>query len=315
MSSALEQRIPAGPDTRSAYHAYQWLPVLLGLAVMYVPTYIDLAHSHWNHEVHAHGPVVLVVVAWLIWRRRGVFLDAPAGRAGAAGGVALVLGLVLYVVGRSQGIALFEVGSHVPVFAGIALLFLGWRGLVRLWFPLLFLLFLVPLPGFMIEAVTGPLKNLVSQTAESLLYWAGYPIARSGVVLSIGQYQLLIADACSGLNSIYSLTALGLLYLYLTASANLARAAWLLASIVPIAFAANTLRVLILVLITFHFGDQAAQSFLHGFAGITLFVIALLLLLGLDALLRRLPALSTSGGRPMGRPEIQCKSKDVGREA
>jgi exosortase len=136
---------------------------------------------------------------------------------------------------------------------------------------------------------------MVSQMVESVLYGLGYPIARSGVMLSIGQYQLLVTDACSGLNSLYSLTALGLLYLYLTASGNIARTVCLLASIMPIALAANFMRVLILTLMTFHLGDEVAQSFLHGFAGMTLFAIALLLLLGLDVLLHRMPGLGRSG--------------------
>jgi len=292
MSSVPDQRIFPGWDAEGLR---RWLPVVLGLAVMYVPTYVDLAHGLWKSEAHAHGPIILAVGAWLVWRQRAALAGLAEKGAPLTGGMVLASGLLFYAVGRSQGIALFEVGSHVPVFAGTVLLLLGWRALARLWFPLVFLVFLVPLPGFVIEFITGPLKNIVSQAAESILYGMGYPIARTGVVLSIGQYQMLMADACSGLNSIYSLAALGFLYLHLTASRNLARAALLLASIVPIALAANVARVLILILITFHLGEQAGQSFLHGFAGMTLFGVALLLLLGLDTVLRRLPALSGSG--------------------
>jgi len=164
-----------------------------------------------------------------------------------------------------------------------------------LWFPFFFMLFMVPLPAEFVAAVTMPMKMAVSWATEPVLFAAGYPISRSGVILQIGQYQLLVADACSGLNSIYSLAALGLLYLHLAASGNVVRAALLLASIIPIALAANILRVLILILITFHLGDGAGQSFLHVFAGMTLFATALLLLLGFDALLRRLPALRGPG--------------------
>lgn len=292
MSSVLEQRILPGPDMAGVR---RWLPVMLGLAVMYVPTYVDLAHGLWQDEVHAHGPIILAVVAWLVWRQRAAFVGAPTRSSTLAGSAALALGLALYIIGRSQRVVLFEVGSHIPVFAGTVLLILGWRALARLWFPLVFLSFLVPLPGFVIESITGPLKNIVSQVVESVLYSLGYPIARTGVILSIGQYQLLVADACSGLNSIYSLAALGLLYLHLAASGNVARAAFLLASIIPIAVAANIVRVLTLVLITFHLGDEMGQSFLHGFAGMTLFATALLLLLGFDALLRRMPALRGAG--------------------
>ena len=293
MSPALEQPLP---PVRDMPGLRRWLPLLSGLAVMYVPTYIDLAYGLWRQDAYAHGPIVLVVAAWLAWRERDAL--AGEGSAALAGGVALGLGLALYVVGRSQSLALFEVGSHVPVFAGSVLLLGGWPALRRLWFALLFLVFLVPLPGFVILSMTGPLKSLVAQAVEFLLYALGYPIARSGVVLSIGQYQLLIADACSGLNSIFSLAALGLLYLYLSASGNLARSAVLLASIVPIALAANLLRVLALALITFHLGDAAGQSFFHGSAGLALFAGALLLLLGLDALLRQMPAFRRSGVRP-----------------
>ncbi len=292
MSLVLEQQVLPQGDVRGLR---RWLPVVLGLAVMYVPTYIDLARGLWRNEADAHGPIILAVVAWLVWRQRTTLACEAEKSAPLAGSAALALGLMLYAVGRSQGIAQFEVGSQIPVLAGSVLLLLGWRALARLWLPLAFLIFLVPLPGFVIVSMTGPLKSMVSQMVESVLYELGYPIARSGVMLSIGQYQLLVTDACSGLNSLYTLAALGLLYLYLTASGNIARTVCLLAGILPIAFAANFVRVLILTLITFHLGDGVAQSFLHGFAGMTLFAIALLLLLGLDALLHRIPALDRSG--------------------
>jgi len=285
MSSVPEQQIFPGWDVEGLR---RWLPVTLGLALMYVPTYVDLAHDLWRQETHTHGPIILALTAWLIWRHRAALVAKPAGGATLAGSVALGLGLVLYITGRSQSIALFEVGSHIPVLGGVVLLLLGWRALGRLWFPLFFLIFLVPLPGFVIVAMTGPLKNLIAQGVESMLYGLGYPIARSGVELSIGQYQLLIADACSGMNSIYSLAALSLLYLYLTGPRNHGRTALMLASIVPIALTANFIRVLILVLVTFHLGYDAGQSFFHGSAGMALFVTALLLLLGFDALLHRL---------------------------
>ncbi len=293
MSALLEQRLFAAREVEGFL---RWLPVALGLAVMYVPTYVDLAHGLWQEEAHAHGPIILVVVAWLVWRQRAALASRePSKSAPLAGWAMLAFGLMLYAVGRSQGIALFEVGSHLPVLAGTVLLLLGWRALARLWFPLFFLVFLVPLPGFMIDIATAPLKNFVSHIVESMLYELGYPIARSGVILMIGQYQMLVTDACSGLNSLYSLAALGFLYLYLTGPGTLVRSAALLASIAPIALVANVARVLILTLITFYLGETAGQSFLHGFAGMTLFATALLLLLGLDVLLQRLPGWSRPG--------------------
>jgi exosortase len=160
--------------------------------------------------------------------------------------------------------------------------------------------FLVPLPGILIDALTGALKRNVSEVAEYLLYAAGYPIGRSGVTLMIGPYQLLVADACSGLHSLYSLTALGLLYMYLIKHASLWRNVLLGAAILPIAIGANIIRVIFLVLVTYHLGDEAGQGFLHGFAGIVLFLVALILLFVLDGalgLLWRRPAMMVKESR------------------
>ena len=201
-----------------------------------------------------------------------------------AGGIILGAGLLLYAVGRSQEILLFEVGSQIPVLLGALLIALGGKAARVLWFPLFFLLFMIPLPGFLVDAVTGPLKQQVSVLAEDSLYALGYPIARSGVMLTIGPYQLLVADACSGLHSMISLSAMGSLYLYLMHYRNRVKNGLLIASILPIAFAANVVRVLVLVLVTYHFGDAAGQGFMHGFAGIVLFAAALLGLFALDAL-------------------------------
>ncbi len=263
-----------------------WWPVALGLLALYVPTFVNVADTLWRQEEHAHGPIILAVALWLGWQQRRALALAPDAACGRWAGIGLVaLGLLCYVLGRSQDIVVLDVGSLLPVLAGTLLVAGGWPVLRAFWFPLLFLVFMVPIPGVVLDALTGPLKQSVSQVAESLLYAAGYPVARSGVVLSVGQYQLLVADACSGLNSMFSLAALGLLYLHVMKYRSPVRNAILLASILPIAFVANIVRVMILVLVTYHFGDEAGQGFVHGFAGMVLFVVALLLLFCLDAAL------------------------------
>lgn len=268
----------------------RWLPVAAALLTLYVPTYVGLAHGAWNEEHNAHGPLVLLVVLWLVWRRRAELAALPEQGATVAGSIALAIGIAFYVLGRALEFVYFEAFSQIPIFAGVLLFIYGWRGVRMMWFPLLYLIFLVPLPGIVVDAATGPLKQLVSVIAENVLYHAGYPIARTGVILTIGQYQLLVADACSGLNSMYSLTAMGLLFLYIARDGNWLRTVILLLSIWPIAFAANIVRVVALVLITYYLGDEAAQGFLHGFSGVLLFLVALFLLFGLHALLGLLPA-------------------------
>lgn len=264
-----------------------WWPVILGLLVLYVPTYWMLAHGLWNEEDHAHGPIVLAVTLFLIWQKRDALVQAGTpGRAEVAiGWTLLVIGLLAYALGRSQDILLFEVGSQIPVILGALLITVGAKAARALWFALFFLFFMIPLPGFIVDAATGPLKQYISVIAEHVLYAAGYPIARVGVTLTVGQYQLLVADACSGLHSMFSLSAMGLLYLYLMQHTSVARNLILMAAILPIAFAANVVRVMVLILVTYHLGDEAGQGFLHGFAGIMLFIIGLLFLFLLDWIL------------------------------
>lgn len=281
MSSVVE------PTPRGWGAWLDWVPVALGLLVLYVPTFYDLAGTLWREEDHAHGPIILAIVVWLLWRQRDRLRGGAHVPARVSGVAVLVFGLALYVVGRSQDINVFQIGALIPVLLGTVLAMRGWAVARALWFPLLFSVFLIPFPSVFVDAVTGPLKQAVSFVAERVLHAAGYPIGRTGVVLTVAQYQLLVADACSGLNSMLSLSALGLLYLYLVRRDSVVHNALIVAAILPIAFAANIVRVIVLILITYHFGDEAGQSFLHGAAGIVLVLAALLLLLAIDGVLAR----------------------------
>lgn len=265
----------------------EWLPVLLGLLLLFVPTFYTAATSFWQGEDNAHGPIILAVVVWLIWTKRAGLFAPPLHGNPLPGIVLLVVGLSFYMLGRAVEIALVEIGSLIPILVGTLLAMRGWAVIKTFWFPIFFIVFMVPLPGTFTDALTAPLKQQVSQIAEQLLYGAGYPIARSGVMLTIGQYQLLVADACSGLNTMFSLSALGLLFMYLTGRESKWHNIVMLASILPIAFVANVIRVLVLILVTYHFGDEAGQGYLHGSAGIVLLMAALTSLLVLDSLLAR----------------------------
>ncbi|GAA5785932.1 hypothetical protein GCM10007860_17770 [Chitiniphilus shinanonensis] len=254
-----------------------WRNALLcvALLVLAVPTVYDLSRTVWQTEELGHGPIVLALVLWLFWLRRDALTALPDARAPAWGLLFGLLGALCYAFGRSQAILLLEIGAFIPLTMAILLSAKGWAAVRACSFALFFLLFLVPLPGFVIDAITASLKQEVSALAEMVLYAAGYPVARSGVLLNVGPYQLLVADACSGLNSLFSLSAVGLLYVYLTAHRSVLRNLLLIAAILPLAFFANVLRVIVLVLVTYHFGDEAGQGFVHGAAGLFLFAAAL----------------------------------------
>jgi exosortase B len=262
-----------------------WLVMLAGILVLYVPTVIDLFHGPWGTERNAHGPIVLVVSLGFFYIRIRQLLRAgqmerqPQPRLGVA---VLVAALLLFVLGRSQAILIFEVGSLIPVLASSIIFFYGWQTCQRLWFAFFFMMFMIPLPSTFVDAVTLPMKIGVSAATQMVLHGIGYPVARDGVILVIGQYQLLVADACAGLNSLFTLEALGLLYMNLVRHHSVLRNTVLAMLIVPISFASNTVRVIVLALITYYLGDAAGQGFLHGFAGMVLFLTALGLIMAID---------------------------------
>ena len=264
-----------------------WLPIIIGFLVLYVPSFVGLVSEVWNTEEQAHGPIILGLSAWLIWRQREEMLASAVEGKGRAFGIALfVIGLLLYMFGRSQQILVAEISSFIAVAAGLLVIKLGTPALRVVWFPFFFMLFMVPLPSAVVAALTLPMKMAVSYVSEHILYWAGYPIARSGVILQIGQYQLLVADACAGLQTLLTLEALGLFYLNVVRHTSAFRNVALAIMIVPISFTANVTRVIALTLITYYWGDAAGQGFLHGFAGMVLFVSALVLILTIDSLLQ-----------------------------
>jgi exosortase B len=264
-----------------------WMALAVGLAAMYLPTFWGLFNTIWSTEQQGHGPIVLGLSSWLIWRAWPQLVSTDDARPMPMTGTLLVVGaLLFYVLGRSQDFPLFEVGSLVFLLCGLVLIVRGPRQLKAIWFALFFMLFMVPLPGIVVDALTQPMKMAVSYVAEQILFAVGYPIARTGVILQVGPYQLLVADACAGLHTLFTLEALGLFYLNVVRHSSTLRNIGLAILIVPISFTANVIRVMVLTLITFHFGDEAGQGFLHGFAGLVLFLTALMLIIAADSLLR-----------------------------
>ena len=265
-----------------------WGPIVAGLAFLYAPSFVDLFRGIWSTDEQAHGPIVLGVSCWLAWRNWPEMWRRSEGQpTSAAGGWPIfVIGLLLYVVGRSQDILLFEIGSLIWLLIGILLLTRGGTAVSTQWFALFFMLFMIPLPQQIVDTVTMPMKMAVSYAAEQILFGVGYPIARTGVILQIGQYQLLVADACAGLHTLFTLEALGLLYLNIVRHDSWFRNVTLAILIVPISFSANVFRVMVLTLITYHFGDEAGQGFLHGVAGMVLFLSALTLIIAVDSTLQ-----------------------------
>jgi exosortase B len=264
-----------------------WLPIFIGMLVMYGPTFYELANGLWSTEGYAHGPIILLLSLWLMGKQWPAMSSVSLTKAGSIiGWLFAIFGLLFYILGRSQGMQMLEIASFILMLASIVLIVWGPSALKAQWFPFFFMLFMVPLPSAVVGALTLPMKMAVSYVTENVLFFVGYPIARTGVILQIGQYQLLVADACAGLQTLLTLEALGLFYLNIVKHTSAFRNIGLAILIIPISFSANVVRVITLTLITYHFGDAAGQGFLHGFAGMVLFVTALLLIIGVDSTLQ-----------------------------
>jgi exosortase B len=302
---ALPVSLPGRHAERVA--AGSWWVALAGYAAMFLPVYWWAGNSIWQSEEQGHGALILAVVVWLFWRQHRQIVAAPTtARRGWATPV-FALGVALYLMGRIFDISVLEFAAQPLVVASLLLLLSGTRALRVAWFPVFYLLFMIPAPGPIVDAVTGPLKQAISHHVVELLYDLGYPISRSGVVITIGQYQMLVADACSGLHSMISLSALGTLYLFIMGRRSVAHNIVMLLAILPIAFAANIVRVIVLVLITYHFGDDAGQGFLHGAAGVVLLLAALVFLFAFDHVLVRVfapPVRAVTDSRAGASPPV-----------
>lgn len=275
-----------------------WLALAVlaaGYGLVFGPTIVELQAVFWSSDRNAHGPIVMGLASvFLFTRLRSLWRDpqwrGPEPRL-IGGGLLLGFAMLCYAFGRSQAVLQLEFGSLVPALFGTVLLLLGTQAVKRLWFCCFFFIFAVPLPQSFVDLITQPFKLGASTAAEWGLYTLGYPVGRSGVIIAIGGYRLLVADACAGLNSLFALESLGLLYLNMVRTESVTRNAVLAALIVPISFVSNTIRIMALALITYHFGDAAGRGFMHEFSGIVLFLCALLLIVAADGAIRSLVAM------------------------
>ena len=253
--------------------------------VAYLPTYLKLAGGAWRTEQEGHGPLIMLAAAWLAWQQRDKLRSVELRPAPAAGWIILLLFLLLMAVTRSQDLLMIEFATQIPVLLGCLLIVGGWP-LARIFaFPLAFLVFSIPPPGWLLDAFTVPLKAWVSDIVSNFLYDLGYPVAQNGVMIMIGSYELMVKDACSGMNSIFALSAIGVFYVHEFVRDNFLRKLILIVSIVPITILANFFRVLTLVLGAYYLGIDQIEGLFHDLTGIALFVFALLLFFLLDRVL------------------------------
>lgn len=257
---------------------------VVGVATLMLPTMIQVARVSWSTEQGGHGPLVLATGLWLLWRELKARKAEPRPGNLLVGALLLAPMLAIFLLARITGILEIEAFAMYGALIAAAYLLVGSAVLRTIWFPLVYLAFTLPPPDTVVAAVTQPIKIAISVWVVSLLHIVGYPVASSGVTIQIGQYQLLVAAACAGLNSIVTLSALCLFYVYLRHRTNFTAFVVIALAAIPVAIVSNFVRVLVLVLVTYHFGDAVAQGFVHDFAGLLMFAVALLTVFGIDQL-------------------------------
>jgi exosortase len=268
---------------------------------LYVAVAPRLVQQWAADDDYTHGFLIVPLSLYFVWEKRDALARIP-GRPNLLGAGLLAVGLLLLVVGTVGAELFLQRSSLIVVVAGLVWLLLGTALLRALAFPIAFLLFMIPLPSIVMNAVAFPLQLFAAQSATFCMQTAGIPVLREGNTIVLSTTTLEVVEACSGIRSLQALLALGAVYGYFTQRTVWKRWALIVLSI-PIAIAANAIRVAGTGFLAHFIGPEAAQGFYHSFAGWMVFAVAFVLLLGVGALVSRLP----DGGRaPLAAPaEVQ----------
>lgn len=248
----------------------------------------ELVRLWQKQEEYSHGYLIPVISAYLIWQKRCQL--ARIGFPGAWTGTAVVLlGLMAFVLGDLATVYVVIHYALILVLAGIALSLFGWRGFVIVVVPILFLLFMVPLPPFLHNTLSAELQLISSELGVQVIRAFGISVLLEGNVIDLGTYQLQVADACSGLRYLFPLMSFAFLSAYLFRDAVWKRGLIFFSSI-PISVLMNSIRIGVIGVLVDRYGIEQAEGFLHYFEGWAVFMICVAILLGEMGLLVRLGA-------------------------
>jgi exosortase len=250
---------------------------------LYGPTLTHLVGQWWHDPNFSHGFFVPLFSAFVIWQERKRLAELPL-HPSWSGLAIMILGLLVFVVGQMGAELFLARFSMLLLLVGLLVLFLGWSFLRALFFPLAFLVLMIPIPAIVFNQITFPLQLLASRLAAGLLPLLGVPVLREGNLIVLPSMPLEVADACSGIRSLMSLGTLAIIYGYLMDRRVIVRVILALTSI-PIAVAANSLRIVGTGLLIQYWDPEMAEGFFHAGWGWIIFVISLTALYLLHRLL------------------------------
>jgi exosortase len=287
MSQVLQSEPPTVRAAASGPAPPPWwqTAVIAGLLLwLYLPTLAHLIGQWWNDPNFSHGFFVPLFSAFVIWQERSRLSQVNL-RPSWWGLFFLFLGLCVLIVGQMGAELFLSRLSLLVALAGLIVLFLGWSFFRVLLFPWAFLFLMIPIPAIVFNQITFPLQLLASKVASTTLPWMGVPVLREGNVIILPSMALEVAEACSGIRSLMSLATLAVIYGYLTERRVSVRVLLALASI-PIAVAANSLRIVGTGLLVQYWDPEKAEGFFHEFSGWLIFVVSLVMLYLLHRLVR-----------------------------
>lgn len=263
--------------------------VLLALwAAVFIPVIPAMVETWLNHSDNSHALLVPLISLYFAWQKRRELSQVEISGS-LWGGLLLAASLAVYLLSYAGGIAVIARIAIVTSLFGLLWGSLGWAAVRVLAFPLGFLLFMVPVPDTLLGMVSFPLQMLATKISAGVIQFCAIPVYREGNMLFFIQTQLEVAEACSGIRSIMSLTMLSVLFAHLSGNGWWRKAVLILAAI-PIAMLANILRVSGTGILAHFFGDQVARGFLHEFSGLAVFVFGLGMLFLVFTLLNRIGA-------------------------
>lgn len=262
------------------------LALLLVLWFMvFYPIVPEMVREWAGHSDNNHGFLVPLIALYLIWQKKDELLSSQIDTS-KWGAVVLVAGLVVFLLSFAGGVAFPARVAMVLSLFGLLWYCLGSIWMRLLVFPVLFLLFMIPVPISVVSLASMPLQLMATKLSARLIEFCSIPVYREGNMLYFVGTQLEVAEACSGVRSIMSLTMLGTIFAYMSRTGWGRRIALVLAA-VPIAMVANIIRISGTGILAHFFGDRVARGFLHEFSGLVVFAFGLATLGLLYTLLNR----------------------------
>ncbi len=260
-------------DPEHLFHFSVWL--LTG--ILFFPVFYQLYHTRWDSIDYTHAYFILPVAFFLGWHAlKSQNFQKPhtenSRKQHALFAALLVLGLISFQFGWRQDYLSLATFSALPILLGLVGFLYGSPMARVLWFPIAYLLLLVPPPLGILDSVTLPMRLNVSITTEHLLAPLGFPITRDGLTLQIGSHHVFLGEACSGFRSMITLLSLSLASIFISKASRVRK--WIMiAAIIPLALLGNLIRVMSVVIVTFYLGETRGQKFFHDASGLVMFVI------------------------------------------